>query len=347
MQSEKKGKEKMKKCKNVIAIIMAIVMVVLGSESELVIQAQEPSEQPTEVVEVTEVVVEEPEWAPQPPVYSDSTWDYFVPEIEEEVVEESEVADFSTEVVEPAEVIIEETEEVTEEAAEAADVSTEKQPVDVDEVAKNEELNNLHEWATNYPLYDEEKFSSYEEYKDSLPSESIWEEWEKDPGKGPIILPEPDPTPEPQPEVVEIIIEKEIPVEKIVEVPVEVEKIIEVPVIEERIVEIEKIVEVPVEKIVEIPVLVETPKEADPVPPVVETPEVEETVETPTPVVETPEVTPFVEIPSPVQAQPRVRRRVAMLPNTGEQDSNFATVVAMTLVVISTVLLLPVKREEQ
>ncbi|MDE6606085.1 MAG: hypothetical protein K2K85_08735, partial [Clostridia bacterium] len=64
-----------------------------------------------------------------------------------------------------------------------------------------------------------------------------------------------------QPQVVEKVIEKEVPVEKIVEkvveVPVEVEKIVEkeVPVEVEKIVEkevpVEKIVEVPVEKVVE------------------------------------------------------------------------------------------------
>jgi hypothetical protein len=59
----------------------------------------------------------------------------------------------------------------------------------------------------------------------------------------------------------EVIVEKEIPVEKVVEVPVEkiIEKTIEIPV--DRIVEIpvEKIVEVPVEKIVEK--IVEVPVE--------------------------------------------------------------------------------------
>ncbi|MDE6870109.1 MAG: hypothetical protein K2J75_05215, partial [Clostridia bacterium] len=63
-----------------------------------------------------------------------------------------------------------------------------------------------------------------------------------------------------QPQVVEKVIEKEVPVEKIVEkvveVPVEVEKIVEkeVPVEVEKIVEKEVVKEVPVEKIVEVPV---------------------------------------------------------------------------------------------
>ncbi|MDE6211237.1 MAG: hypothetical protein K2G42_04625, partial [Clostridia bacterium] len=74
---------------------------------------------------------------------------------------------------------------------------------------------------------------------------------------------------QPQPQVVEKVIEKEVPVEKIVEkvveVPVEVEKIVEkeVPVEVEKIVEKEVKVEVPVEveKIVEKEVRVEVPVE--------------------------------------------------------------------------------------
>ncbi|MDE7191297.1 MAG: hypothetical protein K2O35_02365 [Clostridia bacterium] len=63
-----------------------------------------------------------------------------------------------------------------------------------------------------------------------------------------------------QPQVVEKVIEKEVPVEKVVEkvveVPVEVEKIVEkeVPVEIEKIVEKEVVKEVPIEKIVEVPV---------------------------------------------------------------------------------------------
>ncbi|MDE7209076.1 MAG: hypothetical protein K2O31_04260, partial [Clostridia bacterium] len=69
---------------------------------------------------------------------------------------------------------------------------------------------------------------------------------------------------QPQSQVVEKVIEKEVPVEKIVEkvveVPVEVEKIVEkevkveVPVEVEKIVEKEVVKEVPIEKIVEVPV---------------------------------------------------------------------------------------------
>ncbi len=68
---------------------------------------------------------------------------------------------------------------------------------------------------------------------------------------------------EPQPQVVEKIVEKEVPVEKIVEkvveVPVEVERVVEVPV--EKIVEKEVIKEVPVEKVVEKIVEKEVPVE--------------------------------------------------------------------------------------
>ncbi|MDE5755942.1 MAG: hypothetical protein K2I23_02505, partial [Clostridia bacterium] len=68
-----------------------------------------------------------------------------------------------------------------------------------------------------------------------------------------------------EPQVVEKIVEKEVPVEKIVEkvveVPVEVEKIVEVPVEVEKIVEKEVVKEVPVEKIVEKEVVKEVPVE--------------------------------------------------------------------------------------
>ena len=63
-----------------------------------------------------------------------------------------------------------------------------------------------------------------------------------------------------EPQVVEKVIEKEVPIEKIVEkvveVPIEVEKIVEkeVPVEVEKIVEKEIVKEVPVEKIVEVPI---------------------------------------------------------------------------------------------
>ncbi|MDE6474952.1 MAG: hypothetical protein K2L70_07630, partial [Clostridia bacterium] len=76
-------------------------------------------------------------------------------------------------------------------------------------------------------------------------------------------------SPKGEPQVVEKVIEKEVPVEKIVEkvveVPVEVEKIVEVPVEVEKVVEKEVKVEVPVEveKIVEKEVKVEVPVEVE------------------------------------------------------------------------------------